>query len=216
MHPYSQWRCGRLCGLIAQSVKNRVSANRATSLDIIRRELLHSIPFLARQSRGTIDALDSDDRDLDPPHDTLSMIQEMVDVRSDWKTRREKHNVPAIRSQLGEHEPSAGPYTHVLAPTLYGEKKERLSTHTRRLIRHFASKRGVRVGLKDVPQIATAYKRMEAADGSIIASNNVRPDNATRARSYVEYTYNTRLSCGGLLVVCVELPGHPNMFQALV
>ena len=221
MHLYSQWCCERLCGLIAHSVKNRVSANRATSLDIIRREQLYSIPFLARQSRSTIDPLDgSDDGDLNPPYyDTLGMIQEMVDVRSDWKTRRERHNVPAIRSQFGEHdsEPSAGPDTYVLAPTLYGEKKERLSTHTRRLIRHFASKRGVCVGLKDVPQITTAYKRMEAADGSIVASYNMLPDNATRARSYVEYTYNSKLFYGKLLLVMyVELPGHPNMFLALV
>ena len=220
MHLYSQWCCERLCGLIAQRVKNRVSANRATSLDIIRREQLYSIPFLARQSRGTIDALDdSDDCALDPPpYDTLSMIQDMVDVRSDWKTRREQRSIPAVRSQFGEdQERWAGPDTHVLAPSLYGEKKERLSTHARRLIRHFASQRGVRVDLKDVPQITTAYKRMEAADGSIVASYNVLPNNATRERSYMEYAYNAKLFYGKLLLAMrVELPGHPTMFLALV
>ena len=215
MHLYSQWCCERLCGLIAQSTKNRVSANRATSLDIIRREQLYNIPFLARQPRGTIDALDDDLRDDRDDRDTLTMIQTMVDVRTDWKTRREKHNIPAIRSQLGDHEP--GPDTHVLAPTLYSEKQERLSTHIRRLIRHFASKRGVRINLNEVPQIVTAYKRMEAADGSIVASYNTRPDNATRARSYVEYTHNAKLFYGKLLLaMCVELPGHSSMFLALI
>ena len=124
---------------------------------------------------------------------------------------------PPRRRRFHQEEPWAGPGTHVLAPTLYGEKKERLSTHARRLIRHFASKRGVRIDLKDVPQITTAYKRMEAADGSIFASRNVLPDNATRERPYMEYAYNAKLFYGKLLLVMrVELPGHPTMFLALV
>ena len=102
--------------------QKQVSANRATSLDIIRREQLYSIPFLARQSRGATDALDdSDGSSLDPPYDTLSMIQEMVDLKSDWKTRREQHSIPAVRSQFGEHqeEPWAGPDTCTRTHTVW-------------------------------------------------------------------------------------------------
>ena len=52
MNLYSQWSCERACGIISQSVRNRVEANRATSLDMIRHQQMAHIPFLARLSQG--------------------------------------------------------------------------------------------------------------------------------------------------------------------
>ena len=88
MNLYSQWSCERFCGMIAQSVRNRVQANRASSLDILRQQQLFHIQYLARKQQT-------------PPHNSRggmepdkesscfnAIIHNMVDIRIDSLARR--------------------------------------------------------------------------------------------------------------------------------
>ena len=234
MNLYSQWSCERLCGNIAQGIRNRVQANRAASLDIIRQQQIFHIPFLARRtasitmsSNGETDPLDpgDDEPNLQSSGSYLENLIEaaLTDIRSDQSFRRPGPK-PATSLRDG---PEAGEPDNLYLPppALYGPVKQRIKTYIRSLIFQFLQESGIRIARQSIPKVITAYRTAEVHDGSRVSSDDLRPGNATRSRSYAQYLWcnnrdNRKRTFYGrvLLFLSLELEGtrYPEIYLALV
>ena len=235
MNLYSQWSCERLCGSIAQGIRNRVQANRAASLDILRQQQIFHIPFQARRKTSAISHNSDSDFFPDPTIceegdipcsgsylETLIEVA-VMDIRS-HQNFRPLGPAPAISLLDG---PEAGEPRNLYHPplALYGPVKQRIKTYLRSLIFQFLQESGMKISREAVPKVITAYRTAKVHDGSLVSSDDLRPSNATRSRSYAQYLWcnnrdqRKRTFYGRvLLLLSLELEGtkHPEIFLALV
>ena len=184
MNLYAQWSCERFCGMIAQSVRNRVQANRSTSLNILRQQQMYHIPFMARKQQKPLPCLDTLE---DPGEESTyleSLIKNMVDIRIDSFDRRSKR--PA--SSLVQDGLSLGTLENIFIPpqALHGPTKCKIKTHIRSHIFRFLKEWGLNVPRGSIPRIVTAYRGAEALDGSHLSSDLLKQSNSTQSRSYAE------------------------------
>ena len=203
MNLYSQWSCERLCGSISQGIRNRVQANRAASLDIIRQQQVFHIPFLARTLKSTGSATISSDDDSEPFPDSASIderdiessgsyLENLIDVAlTDIRLGpncRHRGPKPAVSLSNG---PEAGERGNFYLPPvgLYGPVKRKIKTYIRSLIFQFLLESGLNIARQSIPKVITAYQTAEVHDGSLVSSDDLRPSNATRSRSYAQYLW---------------------------
>ena len=233
MNLYAQWSCERFCGMISQSVRNRVQANRACSLDILRQQQVYHIPFLARKSRtcNPLDIPESQWQDLSidgPPavgQESIyleDIINNMVDIRVDSVTRRARK--PAVVGDIGP--PPGTPGNMFFPPlALYGPTQYKIKTYIRSYIFQFLKESGLQVTRRSIPRIVTAYRVAKAHDESLLSSEKLVPPNSTRSRSYAEYRWcnnrdgQTRTYYGRVLLFLsfrIEDSRHPELHLALV
>ena len=240
MNLYSQWSCERLCGSIAGGIRNRVQANRAASLSILRQQQIFHIPFLARNTvpATQFTADDSNPELLQDPHSTdrpeteytgsyLENLLEtaMTDIRSAQNFRKRGPR-PAAGLSDG---PQAGETDNLYLPpvALYGPVKQKIKTYLRSLIYQFLQEHGINVARQSIPKVVTSYRTAQVHDGSLVSSDDLRPGNATRSRSYAQYLWGTNRSSQKrmyygrvLLFLSLTLTGpgsqYPEIFLALV
>ena len=198
MNLYSQWSCERLCGTIAQGIRNRVQANRAAALDLVRQQQIFHIPFLARKTPPvTILNSPEPDHPLDPPssdewnaHHFGSYLENLIDAAlSDIRLRknfRRQGPKPATSLHEGPEAGEPGNLFHP-PPALYGPVKQKIKTYLHSLIFQYLQEGGMRVTRKSIPKVITAYRTAEVHNGSLVSSDNLRSGNTTRSRSYAEY-----------------------------
>ena len=223
MNLYAQWSCEHFCGMIAQSVRNRVQANRTTSLSILRQQQMHHIPFMARNQKKLLPGLDT----LEDPSEERtfleSLITNMVDIRVDSLERRSKQ--PAS-SQVQDALPPASLENIFIPPqALHGPTKCKIKMHIRSHIFRFLKEWGLNVPRGSIPQIVTAYRGAEAPDGCHLTSDLLKQSNSTRSRSYAEYLWRNsddrqlQTFYGKVLLFLsfhIEQSCYPELFLALV
>ena len=239
MNLYSQWSCEQLCGSIAAGIRNRVQANRATSLSILRQQQIFHIPFLARAHKTppiTISLSDSNEPEAIPDSDRQDIESSgtylenlievaMTDIRGGQNFRRQ-HPKPAASLIDG---PGAGELGNLYLPliALYGPVKQKIKTYLRSLIFQFLQENGMKVAWQSIPKVVTGYRTAETHDGSLVSSEDLRPSNATRSRSYAQYLWGNnrnsqkRIYYGRvLLFLSLKLEDlgsrYPDIFLALV
>ena len=217
--------------MIAQSVKNRVAANRATDLAIIRNEQLEHIPFLSRPAANTVSILNElvIDGTSNPEH---AVNPELLEIEQLVKGSRNSETRPnAVKVFLEGPEP--GQVGNMIYPpvALYAatQKSWRLKTYVREHIWSFLGDNGIDVPKASIPKCAIPYRAAETSDGTIIKSALlVTSGNATRSASFAQYLWrkpqpgrhdNTIIFYGQVLIFLrVELinQAHPPLFLALV
>jgi hypothetical protein len=195
----SQWCCERLCGDLVRSIKNRVHANRTTSLEVIRREQTYHLPFLARcnASQEALRTLLDDSSDADQPTTIDTILTGINNIRQTVTTRRltSKSGIPAPLHSVGGPIFHATPFIAPGFPQYEGTEKHRLTTHDRRLILNFCltgsdgypALEGFRITLRNVPTLVHTHARCHAQDGSEVRSQEDAPPNMTRSCSNIEY-----------------------------
>jgi hypothetical protein len=111
----------------------------------------------------------------------------MTDIRSDQNFRR-RGPTPAVSLRDG---PEAGEPDNIYLPPVafYGPIKRKIKTYIRSLIFRFLQERGFKITRQSIPKVITAYRTAEVHDGSLVSSDELRPGNATRCRSYAQYLW---------------------------
>jgi hypothetical protein len=186
MHLYSQWSCERSCGIISQSVRNRVQANRTTSLHLLRDQQMLNIPFLARYGKINNPHL----HELCPEQSYFEqIIGSIIDVREMRSSRKTK--LPVESMQDG---PSIGTIGNLFLPPigLYRPTKYSIKTHIRCYILQYLLDCNFKVSRNQIPKMVTAYHACKAPDDSIICSSSIAPSNTTRSCSHAEYIWCTK------------------------
>jgi hypothetical protein len=196
----AQWCCERLCGDLVRSIKNRVSANRTVSLEVIRREQTYHLPFLARcdTSQKALQTLLDNPSDGSQSTTTLDAILTGVNNLRQTATTRRLATTNRVQTSLRCTTAPLFHETPFIAPDFppqAGIKTHRLTTNDRQLILNFCltggdgyhALAGFPITLRNIPTIANTHKKCQAQDGSVVHSIADAPPNMTRSCSNIEY-----------------------------
>lgn len=196
----AQWCCERLCGDLVQSIKNRVSANRTISLEVIRREQTYHLPFLSRcdTSHQALETLFDNSSNqtqcittLDAILTGVNNIRQTATTRRLAMTNRVQTSLRCSTGPVFHQTPFIAPYF----PPQAGIKTHQLTTNDRQLILNFCLTGGsgyhalaeFPITMQHIPTMVDTHQKCQAQDGSAVHSVEEAPSKMTRSCSNIEY-----------------------------